>query len=153
MWAKWQTAQVSWLGLCEPGTSPWLAGTTLPALLTCHPDDEQTRANPSIQLSWLPRIGRCPFLSSPRSLAFNSVPRAQVAHKARCQGCIVTQSLPDLMISACSMAANAGLVYELCTFMSAQCGMSTSSRLLQQRKGSLTDWHKAVTLPELDWNR
>ena len=37
-----QSAQVSWLGLCGPETSPWSAGSLLPALIECHADDRQT---------------------------------------------------------------------------------------------------------------
>ena len=31
-----QSAQVSWLGLCGPETSPWSAGTSLLASIECH---------------------------------------------------------------------------------------------------------------------
>ena len=41
-----QSAQVSWLGLCGPETSPWSAGTSLLALLECHADDRQTLFHP-----------------------------------------------------------------------------------------------------------
>ena len=35
---RWlQSAQVSWLGLCGPEISPWSAGTSLLALIECHP--------------------------------------------------------------------------------------------------------------------
>ena len=37
-----QSAQVSWLGLCGPETSPWSAGTSLLASLECRADDRQT---------------------------------------------------------------------------------------------------------------
>ena len=36
-----QSAQVSWLGLCGPVTSPWSAGTSLLALIGCHADARQ----------------------------------------------------------------------------------------------------------------
>ena len=41
-----QNAQVPWLGLCGPETSPWSAGKSLPALLECPADDEQTLFHP-----------------------------------------------------------------------------------------------------------
>ena len=41
-----QAAQVSWLGLGGPGTSPWSAGTSLPALIKCHADGEQMLLHP-----------------------------------------------------------------------------------------------------------
>ena len=37
-----QSAQVSWLGLCGPKTSPGLAGTSLLASIECHAHDRQT---------------------------------------------------------------------------------------------------------------
>ena len=44
---RWlQSAQVSWLGLCGPETSPWSAATSLPALIECHADDEQALFHP-----------------------------------------------------------------------------------------------------------
>ena len=41
-----QSAQVSWLGLCGPETSPWSAGTSLLASIECHADDRQTLFHP-----------------------------------------------------------------------------------------------------------
>ena len=41
-----QSAQVSWLGLCKPETSPWSAGTSLLASIECHADDGQTLFHP-----------------------------------------------------------------------------------------------------------
>ena len=41
-----QSAQVSWLGLCRPETSPWSAGTSLLASIECHADDRQTLFHP-----------------------------------------------------------------------------------------------------------
>ena len=41
-----QSAQMSWLGLCGPETSPWSAGTSLLALIECHADDRQTLSHP-----------------------------------------------------------------------------------------------------------
>ena len=41
-----QSAQVSWLGLCRPETSPWSAGTSLLASIGCHADDGQTLFHP-----------------------------------------------------------------------------------------------------------
>ena len=41
-----QSAQVSWLGLCGPETSPWSAGTSLLASIECHADDRQRLFNP-----------------------------------------------------------------------------------------------------------
>ena len=41
-----QSAQVSWLGLCGPETSPWSAVTSLLASIECHADDRQTRFHP-----------------------------------------------------------------------------------------------------------
>ena len=41
-----QSAQVSWLGLCGPETSPWSAGTLLLASIECHADDRQTLFHP-----------------------------------------------------------------------------------------------------------
>ena len=41
-----QSAQVSWLGLCGPETSPWSAGTSLIASIECHADDRQTLFHP-----------------------------------------------------------------------------------------------------------
>ena len=41
-----QSAQVSWLGLCGPETSPWSAGTSLLASIECHADDRQTLFRP-----------------------------------------------------------------------------------------------------------
>ena len=39
--------QVSWPGLCGPGTSPWSAGAwSLPALIECLADDEQRLSHP-----------------------------------------------------------------------------------------------------------
>ena len=36
-----RTAQVSWLGMCGPGISPWSAGTSLLALIEYHTDDKE----------------------------------------------------------------------------------------------------------------
>ena len=36
-----QSAQVSWLGLCGPETSPWSAGTSLLASIECHADERE----------------------------------------------------------------------------------------------------------------
>ena len=41
-----QSAQVSWLGLCGPETSPWSAGTSFLASIECHADDRQTLFHP-----------------------------------------------------------------------------------------------------------
>ena len=41
-----QSAQVSWLGLCGPETSPWSAGTSLLASIEWHADDRQTLFHP-----------------------------------------------------------------------------------------------------------
>ena len=41
-----QSAQVSWLGLCGPETSPWSAGTSLLASIECHADDRRTLFHP-----------------------------------------------------------------------------------------------------------
>ena len=41
-----QSAQVSWLGLCGPETSPGSAGTSVLASIECHADDRQTLFHP-----------------------------------------------------------------------------------------------------------
>ena len=41
-----QSAQVSWLGLSGPETSPWSAYTSLLASIECHADDIQTLFHP-----------------------------------------------------------------------------------------------------------
>ena len=41
-----QSAQVSWLGLCGPETSPWSAGTSLHASIECHADGRETLFHP-----------------------------------------------------------------------------------------------------------
>ena len=41
-----QSAQVSWLGLCGPETSPWSAGTSLHASIECHAYGRQTLFHP-----------------------------------------------------------------------------------------------------------
>ena len=59
-----QSAQVSWLGLCGPETSPWSAGTSLLASTECHADDRQTLFHPfslvgcqgCCKLSFLPSL-------------------------------------------------------------------------------------------------
>ena len=43
---RMQSAQVSWLGLCGPETSPWSAGTSLLASIECHADDRRMLFHP-----------------------------------------------------------------------------------------------------------
>ena len=55
-----QSAQVSWLGLCGPITSPWSAGTSLLASIECHADDRQTLFHPFSLVGCQGRVNNLP---------------------------------------------------------------------------------------------
>ena len=121
-----------------PGTNPWSAGTSLPALIECHAQDEHMLFHP--QLTWLPGvIEMC--LASFLIIAFEMSEQQSIACNETATGDLtpfLASTLPRCMMD-CTCTATALLKSQcVCSFVD-WLKFSKSCR-----QGAIAGYHRCV---------